>query len=44
MERDLTEKMRIINKMANGNEEEESQDVEITEERLYHCETIEDYE
>ena len=44
MERDLKEKMRIINKMVNGNLEEKTQKVEHTEEHHYHCDTIEDYE
>jgi adenine deaminase len=44
MKRDLKEKMRIINKMVNGNSDEETQKVEITEDLLYHCETMEDYE
>ena len=41
MERDLKEKMRIINKMINGNTDEKSQKVEFVEERYYHCNTIE---
>ena len=44
MKRDLKEKMRIINKMVNGNSEEETQKVEHTEEHHYHCDTVEDYE
>ena len=40
----FSEKMRIINKMVNGNSDEKTQKVEITEDRLYHCETVEDYE
>jgi hypothetical protein len=44
MKRDLEEKMRIINKMVNGNSDEETQKVEKTEDHLYHCETVEDYE
>jgi len=44
MKRDLKEKMRIINKMVNGNSDEETQKVEITEDHHYHCDTIEDYE
>ena len=41
MERDIKEKMRIINKMINGNTDEKSQKVEFVEERYYHCNTIE---
>ena len=41
MERDRKEKMRIINKMINGNTDEKSQKVEFVEERYYHCNTIE---
>ena len=44
MKRDLKEKMRIINKMVNGNSEEETQKVEHIEEHHYHCDTVEDYE
>ena len=44
IQRDLKEKMRIINKMESENVEEEGQKVEITHNKLYHCETIEDYE
>jgi len=44
MKRDLKEKMRIINKMVNGNSDEETQKVEQTEEHHYHCDTVEDYE
>ncbi|MGY8989907.1 MAG: hypothetical protein ACKVJA_06580, partial [Flavobacteriales bacterium] len=44
MKRDLKEKMRIINKMANKNSDEETQKVERTEDLLYHCDTVEDYE
>ena len=44
MKRDLKEKMRIINKMVNGNSEEETQKIEHTEEHHYHCDTVEDYE
>ena len=44
MKRDLKEKMRIINKMVNKNSDEETQKVEKTEDHLYHCETVEDYE
>ena len=44
MKRDLKEKMRIINKMVNRNSDEETQKVEKTEDHLYHCETVEDYE
>ena len=36
--------MRIINKMVNGNSEEETQKIEHTEEHHYHCDTVEDYE
>ena len=41
MERDIKEKMRIINKMINGNPEDKSQKVEFVEEQYYHCNTIE---
>ena len=41
MERDIKEKMRIINKMINGNTDEKSQKVEFVEEQYYHCNTIE---
>ena len=36
--------MRIINKMSINDIEEESQEIEITQEKIYHCETIEEYE
>ena len=41
MDRDLKEKMRIINKMINGNTDEKSQKVELEEEKYYHCNSIE---
>ena len=41
MERDIKEKMRIINKMINGNTDQKSQKVEFVEEQYYHCNTIE---
>ena len=44
MKRDLKEKMRIINKMVNGNTDEEKQKVVPTIDKHYHCETIENYE
>ena len=36
--------MRIINKMVNGNTDEEKQKVVPTIDKHYHCETIENYE
>ena len=44
MERDLKEKMRIINKMGNSKDMEKTQKIKIDQEKIYHCETIEDYE
>ena len=42
MNRDLNEKMRIINKMINGSSlDEKSQKIEYNEESYYHCNTIE---
>ena len=44
MERDLKEKMRIIKKISNKDDkDEETQKVDIEKEKIYHCETIEEY-
>ena len=44
MRRDLKEKMRIINKMGNSKDFEGTQEIKIDQEKIYHCETIEDDE
>ena len=43
MERDMKEKMRIIKKIGEDKKNKETQEINFTPEKIYHCETIDEY-
>ena len=43
-ERDLRERLRLIKKMGKDISNNNFKEIELENEKIYHCETIEDYE